>query len=133
MPIPGQPETPPAAPGSPPAAAGAPSPAPMTTPQPAAGLEKAARVKMQVIAKAIQSEIPNFSFDSKEAKALVDILRKLADTFGKNADEDQGAFKSETLSMLGMAGQKTPGQAAMAGKPPAPAAPGAPAPAAAAA
>lgn len=102
------------------AGAGGPTPSPMTTPQPMAGLEKAGRVKMQVIAKSIQQEIPNFPFDSKEAKTLVEVLKKLADTFGKSADEDQGLMKSETLSMLGLMGQKTPGQASMGAKPPMP-------------
>ena len=129
---PGAPGTPPGMPGAAPAGAapgvGGPTPSPMSTPQPNAGLEKAGRVKMQVIARAIQQEIPNFPFDSKESKALVDVLRKLADTFGKSADEDQGLMKSETLSMMGLLGNKSPGASAMAGKPPIPPPPGAGAP-----
>lgn len=101
---------------------GGPTPAPMTTPQPMQGMEKAARVKMQVLAKAIQGEIPNFPFDSKEAKTLVEVLKKLADTFGKSAEDDQGQMKSETLSMLGMLGGRPPGGAppGAGGKPPMP-------------
>lgn len=81
------------------------------------GLEKASRVKMQVFAKGLAAEVSNFPFGSKEQKALIDILKKLADTFGKSADDDQGLMKSETLSMLGSLGKQTPGQAAMGGAP----------------
>ena len=95
------------------AGSGGPAGAPITTPQPMPGLEKAARAKMQVIAKSIGQEVSNFPFGSKEQKALIDVLKKLADTFGKTADDDQGLMKSETLSMLGMLGNKTPGLAAM--------------------
>lgn len=133
MPIPGQPG---AASGMPPAAAppadaatgagtGGPTPSPISTPQPMQGLEKAGRAKMQVISKSIGAVVNDFPFGSKEQKALIDVMKKLADTFGKTADDDQGLMKSETLSMLGLLGNKTPGQAAMGGAKP-PGAPGMP-------
>lgn len=100
------------------AGAGGPSPTPITTPQPNAGLEKGARAKLQVISKSIGAVVNDFPFGSKEQKALIEVMKKLADAFGKTAEDDQGLMKSETLSMLGMLGGKTPGQAAMGGQPP---------------
>lgn len=98
----------------------------MTTPQPMQGLERASRVKLQVIAKSIGAVVNDFPLGSKEQKALIDVMKKLADTFGKTADDDQGLMKSETLSMLGLMGNKTPGQAAMGAPKPPGAAPGMP-------
>lgn len=130
MPIPGQPGATPAPPpdaaeASTGPGAGGPVPSPMTTPQPMKGLEKGGRVKVQVISKAIGALVSDFPFGSKEQKALIDVMKKLADTFGKTADEDQGLMKSETLSMLGLLGNKTPGQVAMGGAPKPPGMPGA--------
>lgn len=83
----------------------------MTMPQPMQGLEKAARTKLQVISKSIGAVMQDFPFGSKEQKALIEVMKKLADTFGKTADDDQGLMKSETLSMLGLMGAGKPGGA----------------------
>jgi hypothetical protein len=109
------------------AGAGGPAPSPMTTPNPMMGLEKAGRVKAQVISKAVGAIVNDFPFGSKEQKALISVLKTLADTFGKTADDDQGQMKSETLSMLGLlkpaGGAKPPMPAAAPAGAPAPAAP----------
>jgi hypothetical protein len=103
----------------------------MATPQPMAGVEKGARIQIQVASQMLQRELPHFQLDSEQFKAVSDALRTLQKAFGKTQDEDQKLFPAEIMNMLSAVGpgSKSPGQQAMAGAPPmGGAAPGAGAP-----
>ena len=104
-------------------------PSPMATPEPMAGMEKAARVQVQVAAQMLQRELPHFKLDSDGFKAIHGALGMLQKAFGKTKDEDRKLIPAEVMNMLGAVGPgaASPGQKAMAGAPPA-APGGAPAP-----
>lgn len=114
MPAPGA-----AAPSVSGAGAGGPLPSPMATPQPMAGVEKGARIQVQVASQMLQRELPHFQLDSEEFKAVSDALRTLQKAFGKSQDEDQKLFPAEIMNMLAAVGpgSQSPGQKAMAGAP----------------
>lgn len=129
-PGPGMPALPPPPGAGGPSAPGAPGPggpvsAPMSQPSPMPGVQKAARVQVQVASEMIQRELPHFPLDSEEFKALTSALNAITKVFGKSADEDRKLFPAEIMNMLGAIGPKSapPGVQAMGG-PPAP--PGAP-------
>lgn len=113
----------PGGPGQAPAVGGAgsggPMPSPMSTPQPMPGVEKGARVQVQVASQMLQRELPNFPLESDEFKALSNALSAIQKAFGKNEDEDRRVFPAEIMNMLSAIGpgSKTPGQQAMAGAP----------------
>lgn len=97
-------------------------PSPMNTPQPMEGMQKAARIQVQVASEMLQRELPHFPLDSPEFKAISGALSSMGKVFGKSKDEDRKLFPAEIMNMLSAVGG--------GGKPPAPAAPpGAPAPA----
>ncbi len=99
----------------------------MATPQANAGLKKAATVQVQICIQQLQHALPAFPFDSDENKAVMKALSALTNGFGKSEAQTRELIPAETLSMLQAAGAggQSPGQAAMAGKPPIPG-PGAP-------
>jgi hypothetical protein len=108
---------------------GGPMSSPMATPQPMEGMQKGARMQIQVASQMLQRELAHFPLESPEFKALDDALRNLQKAFGKNKEDDRKAFPSEIMNMLAAVGpgSATPGQQAMmkppgAGAPP-PAAP----------
>lgn len=109
--------------------AGGPMSSPMATPQPMAGIQKGARIQVQVASQMLQRELPHFPLESPEFEALSEALRKIQKAFGKTQDEDRKAFPAEIMNMLSAVGpgSQSPGQKAMAGAPP----PGAGAPPAA--
>jgi hypothetical protein len=92
----------------------------MATPQPMEGMQKAARVQIQVASEMLQRELPHFPLDSDEFEAVSKALATLARAFGKSKDEDQRLFPAAIMNMLGAVGpgSKGPGAAAMAGGPP---------------
>lgn len=98
---------------------GGPMAAPMSTPQPNSGIEKAARVQIQAASNALQRELPHFPLDSDEFKAIDSALRTLQKAFGKSKDDDQKLFPAEVMNMLSAIGPgaQSPGQKAMAGPP----------------
>lgn len=111
--------------------------APMNTPQPMPGIEKAARVQVQIAAQMLQRELPHFQLDSDEFKSLSSALSAIQRAFGKNKEEDRKLFPAEIMNMIGAVGpgSMSPGQKAMAGggspppgAPPPGAPPGAPPP-----
>lgn len=107
-----------------PGAAG-PMSAPMNTPEPMPGIEKAARVQVQIAAEMLQRELPHFPLDSEEFKALTGALKTVQGAFGKSKDEDRKLFSAEIMNMIGAVGpgSMSPGQKAMAGGSPPPGAP----------
>lgn len=107
--------------------AGGPVGAPMATPQPQEGMQKAARVQIQIASEMLQRELPHFPLDSDEFDAVSKALATLARAFGKSKNEDRRLFPAEIMNMLGAIGpgSKPPGAAAMGA---APAAPGGAAP-----
>ena len=115
---------PPVTPGAAPSVGGAgasgPLSSPMATPQPMAGVEKGARIQIQVASQMLQRELPHFPLDSEQFKAVSDALRTLQKAFGKSQDEDQKLFPAEIMNMLSAVGpgSKTPGQQAVSGAPP---------------
>jgi hypothetical protein len=94
----------------------------MATPQPQEGIQKAARVQIQVASEMLQRELPHFPLDSPEFDAVSKALSTLSKAFGKSKDEDRRLFPAEIMNMLGAV--KPPG---MGGAAPGPGA-GAPAP-----
>ena len=97
---------------------GGPTPSPMATPQPMEGVQKAARVQIQIASKMIQKELPNFPLDSPEFDAVHRALGVLNKAFGKQKDEDSRLFPAETMNIL----------SALKDQPKAPGGPGAGAP-----
>lgn len=77
------------------------------------GLEKAARVRVQVAAQSLSQELSRFKFDSEEFKALGDALRTLQKVFGKSKDEDRKLFPAETMNLVSSIKEQSPGQKAM--------------------
>jgi hypothetical protein len=94
------------------------------------GVEKGARVQIQVASQMLQRELPHFPLDSKEFEAISNALRTIQKAFGKSQDEDQKLFPAEIMNMLSAVGpgNKSPGQQAMQGAPGGAPAPGAGAP-----
>ena len=99
---------------------GGPIGSPMATPKPMEGIEKAARVQIQVASEMLQRELPHFPLDSPEFDAVSKALATLSKAFGKTKDEDRRLFPAEIMNMLGALGPgaKSPGAAAMGGPPP---------------
>jgi len=109
-----------AAPGgaaAPPTAGGGPAASPMTTPQPQEGLQKAARVEVQIAIKQLQKTLPAFPIESNENKAVMNALRALTNAFGKTESQDRELIPAEILQLLAAVNTATPGAGAMAGKP----------------
>lgn len=102
--------------------AGGPISSPMTTPQPMEGMQKGARIQVQVASEMLQRELPHFPLDSEEFKAISGALKTIQGAFGKSKDEDRRAFPAEILNMLSAVGpgSASPGAKVMAGAPPAP-------------
>lgn len=98
---------------------GGPAASPMTTPQPQEGLQKAARVEVQLAVKQLQKVLPAFPIESDENKAVMAALRAIQNAFGKTEDKDRELIPAEILQLLSQVGPGTqgPGAAAMAGKP----------------
>lgn len=115
---------PPGGPGAPPPGAGGPgmggpTPTPMSTPQPMEGMQKAARVNVQMAVKMLQRELPHFELDSDQGKALLSALKTLSSGFGKTEDKDQELIPAEIMQLLSQVGPGAGGGA----KPPGPGAP----------
>jgi hypothetical protein len=95
------------------------------------GMEKGARIKIQMASHMLQQELPNFPLDSEQFKAISRALEVIGKAFGKSADEDRKMFPAETMDLLHSVGpgSMSPGAKAIAGMPPGGAgAPGAGAP-----
>jgi hypothetical protein len=103
------------------AGAGGPTASPMSTPQKPEGLEKGSRIQVQIASEMLQRELPNFELNSPEFDALSKSLATLKKCFGGSEDQDRKLFPSEVMNMLSAVGPgaKSPGQAAIAGAPPA--------------
>lgn len=101
---------------------------PMASPEPAKGMEKSARIQVQVAAEMLQRELPHFGLDSAEFKAVSSALNTLQKAFGKSKDDDRKLFPAEIMNMLHAVGPgaASPGQKAMMGAPPAGGPPAAP-------
>lgn len=99
----------------------------MATPQPNQGLKQAAKVQVQICVQSLERALPVFGSDSPEGKGILSALKTLTSAFGKSEAQTRELIPAEVMSMLQQAGAggQTPGQAAMAGKPPVPG-PGAP-------
>jgi len=94
----------------------------MATPQKMEGIEKAARIQIQVASEMLQRELPNFPLDSEQFDAVSKALATLGKAFGKSKDEDRKLFPAEVMNMVGAIGpgSQSPGQKAMAGAQPLP-------------
>lgn len=100
--------------------AGGPVSSPMNTPEKMPGMEKAARVQVQIASEMLQRELPHFPLDGDQFKALTAALGTIQKAFGKSKDEDRKLFPAEVMNMIGAVGPgaASPGQKAMAGGPP---------------
>lgn len=110
---------------------GGPMPSPMATPQPMEGMQKAARIQIQIASEMLQRELPHFPLDSPEFDAISKALSGLGKAFGKSKDDDRKLFPAEIMNMLSAIGPKPPGAGAPPpgmGAPPPGAAAGAPPP-----
>jgi hypothetical protein len=101
------------------AGAGGPTPSPMATPQPMEGMQKGARIQVQIAAEMLQRELPNFDLKSDEFDAVSKALQTLKKAFGEHEDSDRKLFPSEIMNMVGAIGPgaMSPGQKAVAGAP----------------
>lgn len=96
--------------------AGGPVPSPMATPQPQEGVEKGARIQIQIASEMLQRELPHFPLDSDEFDAVSKALSTLSKAFGKSKDEDRKMFPAEIMNMVSAVGQPpSAGAKAMAG------------------
>jgi hypothetical protein len=97
----------------------------MATPQPQEGMQKAARIQIQMAREMMGRELAHFPVDSPEFEAVSKAQATLARVFGKSQDDDHKLFPAETMNILSAIGPgaKSPGAAAMAGGPPPGAAP----------
>lgn len=102
-----------------------PTGSPMTTPQPQEGLQKAARVEVQIAVKQLQRTLAAFPIESAENKAVLSALKTLSNAFGKTEDKDRELIPAEIMSLLSSVTGQTPGGAAMSQKPAVGGAPGA--------
>jgi hypothetical protein len=93
-------------------------PSPMATPQPMEGMQKAARIQIQIASTMLQKELPHFPLDSPEFDAVSKALATMNRVFGKSKDEDRKMFPAETMNILGAMGPKPAGGAPGAGGPP---------------
>src|SRR5258708_36211286 len=101
--------------------AGGPSPSPMATPQRMEGVEKGARIQIQIASEMLQRELPHFPLDSDEFDAVSKALATLSKAFGKSKDEDRKMFPAEIMNMVSAVGQPpSAGAKAMGGGAPAP-------------
>lgn len=114
-----------AAPGMPPAGGG-PISSPMSSPQPNAGVEKAARVDVQIAMKQLSKTLSNFPIESEQFKAVMSALGALRKGFGETEDKDRELIPAEIMQLLSTVQGQAPGAAAMAAKPPIPPAGGPP-------
>ena len=86
----GQPQQPGASPNTP--------SSPMATPAPKEGLRKSAEVNVQIAMNMLEQALPVFGTESKEGKSILEILLKLAKSFGESDTQDlQG---SEILQLM---------------------------------
>lgn len=107
-----------------------PGAAPMTTPQPPAGLQEASRVNIHMATQLLQRSIAAFGVGSKEGRAILTSLKALGSAFGEQEGSTKELMPAELRKMIGeFAGPGIPGPAPGAGAPPgAPPQPGAAAP-----
>src|SRR5947209_20562649 len=75
--------------------AGGPTPSPMATPQPQEGVEKGARIQIQIASEMLQRELPHFPLESDEFEAVSKALATLSNASGKSSDEDRTMFHAE--------------------------------------
>lgn len=123
MPSSGPGNAPPGASVGGPGAAG-PMSAPMNTPEPMPGIEKGARVQVQIASQMLQRELPHFKLDSPEFKALSSSLSTLQKAFGKTQEGDRALIPAEIRNMIAAANPSmSPGAKAMSGGSPPPGAP----------
>ena len=98
--------------------AGGPVPSPMATPQPQEGVEKGARIQIQIASEMLQRELPHFPLESDEFEAVSKALATLSKAFGKSKDEDRKMFPAEIMNMVSAVGQPpSAGAKAMGGAP----------------
>src|SRR5258708_25356976 len=77
--------------------AGGPTPSPMATPQPMEGVEKGARIQIQIASEMLQRELPHFPLDSEQFDALSKALGTLNKPFRQSKSEDPKMFPPEIL------------------------------------
>ena len=101
------------------AGAGGPTGTPMSTPQPMEGMQKAARVNVQLAMKMLQRELPHFEIASEQFKSLHSAIKTLSTGFGETEDKDRDLIPAEIRQLLSQVGPGSapPGAASMAGAP----------------
>jgi len=110
--------------GGAPAAGATPPPsgpvsAPMSTPQDNAGEKHAAMSQVQMGIKLFEQTLSAFGSDSDEGKTILDVLKKLSNTFGKSQDAGRALIPSEIMNMVSSMPQGSGGQPPQgAGAPP---------------
>lgn len=68
------------------------------------GMEKAARVEIQMAVKILQRQLPHFPIESEQGKAVLSALKTLSNGFGKTEDKDQELIPAEVMQLLSALG-----------------------------
>src|SRR5258708_39715381 len=80
--------------------AGGPTPSPMATPQPMEGVEKGARIQLQIAREMLPRELPHFPPDSEQFDAISKALGTLSKAFGKWKDGERKSVPVEIMNMV---------------------------------
>lgn len=95
----------------------APGGGPMSTPQPKEGLAQAAMIQVSMALQLLERSLPAFGSATDQGKAVLNALKTLTNTFGKQRAESDKMIPAELLQMVqGMKGG--PAAQAMGAMPP---------------
>lgn len=79
---------------------GGPSAAPMLTPQPQEGKKQAGKVKMMVIAHALQLAAADFGVMSPDGSFALELLQKITKKYGKSEDDTKQLMPAELAQVF---------------------------------